>query len=104
MNIGSDLTTKIGGKESRTVSDDRSSNISGKDTLDVGSTLKITAGNEITLQTGQSKIVMKSSGDIEISGMSIKIKGSTSIKEEAVTINIEASGVNTVKGSLVKIN
>ena len=36
--------------------------------------------------------------------MSIKITGSTSIKEEAVSINIEASGVNTIKGSLVKIN
>jgi hypothetical protein len=47
---------------------------------------------------------MKSGGQIEISGMSIDIKGSTSIKAEAVTINVEASGVNTIKGSLVKIN
>jgi type VI secretion system secreted protein VgrG len=104
VSVGSDLSTKIGGKEAREVSGDRSSKMSGKDTLDVGSSLKITAGSDITLETGQSKIVMKSSGDIEISGMSIKITGSTSIKEEAVSINIEASGVNTIKGSLVKIN
>jgi len=66
--------------------------------------LHITAGSQITLETGASKIVMKSDGTIEVSGMSIKITGSTSVKAEAVQINIEASGINTIKGSLVKIN
>jgi hypothetical protein len=36
--------------------------------------------------------------------MNIEIKGSTSVKAEGVQINIEASGINTIKGSLVKIN
>ena len=69
-----------------------------------GPKLLIKAADQITSETGSSKIVMKSGGQIEISGMSITIKGSTSIKEEAAAINIEASGVNTIKGSLVKIN
>jgi hypothetical protein len=47
---------------------------------------------------------LKPGGQIEITGMNITIKGSTAIKEEAVSINIEASGINTIKGSLVKIN
>jgi type VI secretion system secreted protein VgrG len=110
--IGSDQTVKIGGKLAENVGSDhnnevggnRDTKISSNDTLDVGSNLKITAGSQITLETGQSKIVMKSGGQIEISGMSIEIKGSTSVKAEAVTINVEASGVNTIKGSLVKIN
>lgn len=104
VEIGGDLSTKVGGSESRSVSGDRTCKIDGKGTLDVGSEVKITAGNEITLETGSSKIVMKSSGDIEISGINVNVKGASSVKEEAVTINTEASGVNTIKGSLVKIN
>jgi type VI secretion system secreted protein VgrG len=110
--IGADQKTDIGGKLTESVASDHSNSVGGKretkissdDTLDVGSNLTIKAGSQITLETGSSKIVMKSGGQIEISGMSITIKGSTSIKEEAVSINIEASGINTIKGSLVKIN
>jgi type VI secretion system secreted protein VgrG len=110
--IGSDQTVKIGGKLAENIGSDhnnevggnRDTKISSNDTLDVGSNLTVKAGSQITLETGQSKIVMKSGGQIEISGMSIEIKGSTSVKAEAVTINVEASGVNTIKGSLVKIN
>ena len=110
--VGADQKTSVGGKLTESVASDhnnsvggnRKTQISSDDTLDVGSNLTIKAGSQITLETGSSKIVMKSSGDIEISGMSISVKGSTSIKEEAVSINIEASGINTIKGSLVKIN
>lgn len=111
-NIGSDQTVHIGGKLAEKVASDHNNEVGGKritkvssdDTLDVGSKLHIKAGSEITLETGSSKIVMKSGGKIEISGMDIEIKGSTSIKEESVQINVEASGINTIKGSLVKIN
>ena len=101
---GSDFNTTVGAKENRDVSSDRTTNIGGKDTLDVGKSLHITAADEIVLETGASKITMKKNGKIEISGMNITIKGTTSIKEEAVSITIEASGINTIKGSLVKIN
>ncbi len=102
--IGSNLTETIGADHKNDVSGKRNTSIGSDDTLDVGSNLKITAGSQITLETGQSKIVMKSGGQIEISGMSIEIKGSTSVKAEAVSINVEASGIHTIKGSLVKIN
>lgn len=104
VSIGSKLTESIGSDQSTSVGGNRTASISSNDTLDVGSTLKISAGSEITLETGSSKIVMKSDGTINISGMSITINGSTSIKQESVQINIEASGINTIKGSLVKIN
>ena len=48
--------------------------------------------------------MLKSGGEIEISGMNIEIKGTTSVKVEGVSIDVNASGVNTVKGSIVKIN
>jgi hypothetical protein len=47
---------------------------------------------------------MESGGTIEITGLNIKINGSSSIKGEGGMINMEASGVQTIKGSLVKIN
>src|SRR5450432_10018 len=111
-NIGSDQTVEIGGKLAEKVASDHNNEVGGKrvtkvssdDTLDVGAKLLIKAADQITLQTGSSNIVMKSDGTIEIDGMKITIKGSTSVKAEAVQINIEASGVNTIKGSLVKIN
>ncbi len=62
----------------------------------VGGKRKIIAGSEITLQTGAAKIAMKSSGKIDISGTDIAIKG--------LTVNVEASTVSTIKGTLVKIN
>ena len=111
-NIGSDHTVQVGGKLGEKIASDHANEVGGKrntkissdDTLDVGSKLLIKAGSEITLQTGSSKIVMSSGGKIEISGMDIEIKGSTSIKAASVQINIEASGINTIKGSVVKIN
>jgi hypothetical protein len=36
--------------------------------------------------------------------MKVEIKGTGSAKMEAPMINVEASGINTIKGSLVKIN
>ncbi len=104
VEIASNLTEQIGSDHKNSVGSNRETKIGSNDTLDVGSKLHITAGSEIVLETGQSKIVMKSGGQIEITGMNITIKGSTAIKEEAVSINIEASGINTIKGSLVKIN
>jgi type VI secretion system secreted protein VgrG len=102
--IASKLTETIGADHKNSVGANRESKISSNDTLDVGTNLTIKAGSQITFQTGSSKIVMKSGGQIEISGMTIEIKGSTSVKATAATINIEASGINTIKGSLVKIN
>ena len=102
--IGSKLTEEIGSDHSNKVGGNRTTDIGKNETLKVGNKIMIEAGDEITLQTGQSKIVMKSNGNIEISGMKITLKGSQSIEEKAVQITIEASGVNTIKGSLVKIN
>jgi len=110
--IGSDQSLTVGGKLTESISSDHDDTVGGKrntsigsdDNLNVSSNLTIQAGSKITLETGSSKIVMDSSGKIQISGMQIEISGSTSIKAESVQINIEASGINTIKGSLVKIN
>ena len=43
-------------------------------------------------------------GEKTYTGVNIEINGSASIKAEGTQINIEAGGINTIKGSLVKIN
>lgn len=104
ISVGANLTENVSSDQTTSVGGNRSSKVGSNDTLDVGSNLNITAGTEIVIGTGASKLTMKSDGTIELSGMNITINGSTAFKAEAVQINIEASGINTIKGSLVKIN
>jgi type VI secretion system secreted protein VgrG len=67
-------------------------------------TLKTTVTNEIKLICGASSITLKKDGTIEIVGKDIKINGSTSVATDSAKIDSVATGVHTVKGSLVKIN
>jgi type VI secretion system secreted protein VgrG len=126
--VAKKLSMTVGGDETRTVSGGRKTNITKDDelqvaanrkadiskddtikagkviTIDAGDKILITAANEIKLSVGQSTMVMKKNGNIEISGMKIEIKGSQSVKSEAAQITSDASAVNTIKGGLVKIN
>jgi type VI secretion system secreted protein VgrG len=103
-NVGADEKITIGSNQTESVSKERKIDIGTDDTLKVGKKILIDAGDEITIQTGSSKIVMKKDGTIEISGVQITVKGSATLKNEAPMINSEASGIHTIKGSLVKIN
>jgi type VI secretion system secreted protein VgrG len=80
---------KIGGLRDVTVTEG--------DTLDVGKTLKITAGDEISLTTGSASIRMKKDGTIEIQGVKVTVKGSGSI-------NINSGSTVYIKGSKVVQN
>ncbi len=65
--------------------------------------ITLTATTKITLKVGSNKVEISNSG-IVIEGMQVEIKGTVSSKIEAPMVNVEASGINTIKGSLVKIN
>ena len=112
-NVTKDETVSIGKKRSLTVGDDETISVTGKrtesvkkgeaisigesrnlsveknDNLSVGKKLVIDAGDEITLQAGSAKIVLSKSGDIQIEGKAINIKGSGDvvIKGSKVTQN-----------------
>jgi len=103
-NVGKNETVKIGENQTETVGKNRAVDVGTNDSLKVGKVLKVEAGDEITLVTGASKIVMKKDGTIEISGVSITVDGKKSVDNKAVLITSEASGIHTIKGSLVKIN
>jgi phage protein D len=73
--------------------------------------ITLTATTNITLKVGSNKIVISNSG-INIEGMQVQIKASTTVNVEATAtstlkgavVNVEASGMTVIKGGLVKIN
>ncbi|SMF29668.1 type VI secretion system secreted protein VgrG [Alteromonadaceae bacterium Bs31] len=112
ISVGKNHSESIGGNKSLTVSGDHSESISKSMTISVSKDLKetvsgayqetvtkeyglkakeilMTADKQITLKTGSAKIVMKSNGDITISGKNINIKGSGNVvlKGSKVTAN-----------------
>jgi type VI secretion system secreted protein VgrG len=123
--VGHDLQTSVTEKETHKVGKDRATTIGGNDQLDVSKEYKLTAGDSITLQVGLAKIVMKSDGTLEISGRSVKVSGTASAELSATQtkvsgtqldlkgtkttvdgsgmLDLTASGVASLKGSLTKI-
>ncbi len=73
--------------------------------------ITLTATTNITLKVGSNKIVISNSG-IDIEGLKVQIKASTSVDVEATAtntikgavVNVDGSGMAVIKGGLVKIN
>lgn len=79
ITIKNDQTEDITGNRTATVGKDDKLDVKQNGTTTIGQKFKLSAGTEIELVTGQSSIVMKSSGDIEIKGMNIKITANNSV-------------------------
>lgn len=77
--------------------------ISGNQTINVGSKIRIEAGSEIVLVVGDSKITI-AKGQVKIEAGKIELAGTISAKITAPLINAEASGIHTIKGTMVLIN
>lgn len=110
VEIVKNQSTTIGENESRSVGKDLTLAVAGKQDIDVGKVFTLNAADEITLKTGQSKIVMKKNGDIEISGMNIKIKATASVAVKGTQkltldgMQLEASGTQVkVKGTMTAV-
>ncbi|KAF1009023.1 MAG: Actin cross-linking toxin VgrG1 [Luteibacter sp.] len=81
--------------------------------VDTGRNYRLVAGQQIELVTGASRLVMKSTGEIEISGLSLQLKGSVSVDVEAGAnckinamgaMEVMANTLLTIKGMPVLIN
>ncbi|MDH5179172.1 MAG: type VI secretion system tip protein VgrG [Gammaproteobacteria bacterium] len=86
LDVGGDHTESISKNMTITVTKDLKETVSGQYTESVtkeyalkAKTITMSADKEITLKTGSAKIVMKSNGDITMSGKNINIKGSGNI-------------------------
>ena len=104
--------TVTDGKETNTV----------KQSIDITSqtsSIHLTASTEIQLLVGSSKLLMKSNGDIELTGLNVTIKGATMVTVKGGVVHSEAdsehqtkgaivlsdgSATNTVKGGMVMLN
>lgn len=89
-------------------------------TIDSKTKILITATNEIKLLTGESMIVMKSDGTIQIHGVKLEVIGTAEVKSgvhtqsvtltpakietSAAAITTTAVGVHEISGALIKIN
>jgi type VI secretion system secreted protein VgrG len=97
IDVGENRTQSVGKKESVSIGDDRTQEVAKNDKLEVGKALTVTAGDSITIATGDASITMKKSGEIVIKGKDIKIEGSGKIA-------VKASSEITIKGSKVSTN
>jgi type VI secretion system secreted protein VgrG len=105
VSVGSDQTVTIGAganmnvaaDEARTVGGGRATSVGKDDALTVANNLNITAGDSITITTGDASIAMKKDGTITIKGKDITIQGSGKI-------NIKADSDIIMKGSKIQQN
>ncbi len=81
--VGHDRTRQVKNDETVTVDNVSKRKVGADETIDIGKKYLLKAGDQITLQTGQAKIVMKKNGDITISGKTISIKATDSVKISA---------------------
>lgn len=102
---------EVKGTETITVHKDRKVEIKSNDTLDVtkkitikaGDSIDISAANKITLSVGGSTITLDPTS-IKISTTTLKMEGMATAKLGSAMTTVEASGILTAKGGLVKIN
>jgi len=99
LDVRHDQRYTIDNDQAGRVKHDRRITVDNEEQLDVGANasttvrrkFKLDAGSEIELVTGASSIVMKSSGEIAIKGLDIRIEGSNAVSVEGgVQVKIKA--------------
>ncbi len=111
ITIKNDQTEDVKGKRTTTVGKDDKLDVTENGTTTIGKKFKLSAGTEIQLVTGAASIVMKSSGDIDIKGVSVNIKGvnvkidgdATVAAKGGASAELSSSGSTTVKGSMLSL-
>jgi type VI secretion system secreted protein VgrG len=109
--ISGNLKTSITKDETHSVSQDRNTSISGNDSSTVSKQYSLTATDQISLTTGQSSIVMKSNGEIQISGDKITLSGTSKVVINGMEVDISGTtkvGVTSnvsveIKGTQTKV-
>jgi len=131
--VDKDHATNIGNNEKREVANNRTTTVGADEQLTVRGNRKtevtrkytLTAGEEIVLQAGASKLVMKADGTVQLNGVDIKIEGAVSLKQTAgvkmelstvqyklggsivqiqgTLLDLQAAGIASLKGALTQI-
>lgn len=98
VSVGAEMNETVAGAQSTEIGGFRYEKVIGYKKTDVGEKITVNSDEEIVLKTGQSQISMKKDGTIEISGTDV------TMKTPAGTVHIDAGGIITIKGSMVRIN
>jgi phage protein D len=70
----------------------------------VKQSFKLDAATELTLVCGKAKIVLKQSGEIQITGSNVTLDGQMGATVKGAKVDVQGSGPVTVKGATVAIN
>jgi len=120
ISLKTDANLKVGTKKNTNFLVDKHFNAiaKGKAAISAKDKLYIKANNQIELKCGAGSITIKKDGSVKIKGVKVEIEGRTEAKIKAIQVksiasknllkgamvNVEATGINTIKGGLVKIN
>ena len=91
-----DMILEVKGKSTETVEQTQE--------VTVKQSFKLDAGTELTLVCGQSKIVLKKDGTIELTGTNVTLEGKMGATVKGAKVDVQGTGPVTVKGATVAIN
>lgn len=91
-----DMTVEVKGKSTETV--DKTQEVTVKQSF------KLDAATELTLVCGKAKIVLKQSGEIQVTGSTVTVEGQTGATLKGAKVDVQGTGPVTVKGATVAIN
>ena len=101
-------TEKVKGAVTETFDDTQTTTVTKEIVITSKAFIHITAADEIQLEVGSSKLIMKKNGQIELTGTLIKVDGSditltakAHIVENGANINSTAKASHNIKGSVV---
>ena len=104
MTVKNDQTEDVKGNRTTTVAKNDKLDVTENGTTTIGQKFKLSAGTEIQLVTGASSIVMKSTGEIEIKGVNVKVTGEATVVAKAnASMEVSSGGSTTVKGTMLSL-
>jgi type VI secretion system secreted protein VgrG len=123
VSVGGAMNESVAGFHLSEVGGYRAEKVIGWKSTSAGQKITVSSDTEIVLKTGDSQLSMKKDGTIELSGKDVKLKtssGTIHIKDDGTieisgsdttmkttgggTTHIDAGGIISIKGNMVKIN
>jgi len=103
VEIGVDQTTTIGSNRSGSVGANDELSVGGTQTIGVSGAIEISSDTSITLTVGASTIEITPTS-IKIGSVEVTTEGTAKVETKGAMVTSQASGINEVKGSMVKLN
>jgi type VI secretion system secreted protein VgrG len=111
LTVGNNQTIEAGNNRTLTVGNNRSASVGANDDLTVSGSQKIgvtgpieiSSDTSITLTVGGSTIKIEPAS-VSIKSVTITVEGDAKVETKAAMITSQASAINEVKGSMVKLN